>query len=114
MTHVCDFLSIHWKEKLWLISLNYHPKFSQLGMNYLIGLNLHMDNLKVQQISLKITIILFITRVKLSNLSILCFTKLYNQIPEIIRPHNQATLMHYYNTLPATYHIGLKKRMLII
>jgi hypothetical protein len=23
------------------------------------------------------------------------FTKLYNQIPELIRPHNQATFMHY-------------------
>jgi hypothetical protein len=27
----------------------------------------------------------------------LCFTKLYNQIPELIRPHNQATFMHHYN-----------------
>jgi hypothetical protein len=25
----------------------------------------------------------------------LCFTMLYNQIPELIRPQNQATFMHY-------------------
>jgi hypothetical protein len=31
------------------------------------------------------------------------FTKLYNQILDIIKPHNQSTLMHYYNTLPASY-----------
>jgi hypothetical protein len=34
----------------------------------------------------------------------LCFTKLYNQIPELIRPHKQATFMHYYNALPSPYH----------
>jgi hypothetical protein len=28
------------------------------------------------------------------------FTKLYNQIPELIHPQNQATFMHYYNALP--------------
>jgi hypothetical protein len=28
------------------------------------------------------------------------FTKLYNQIPEIIHPLNQAAFMHYYNSLP--------------
>jgi hypothetical protein len=32
------------------------------------------------------------------------FTKLYNQIPELIRPQNQATFMHYYNELPFPYH----------
>jgi hypothetical protein len=37
------------------------------------------------------------------------FTKLYNQIPEIIKHHNQATLMHYYNTLPSTYHHRLEE-----
>jgi hypothetical protein len=34
----------------------------------------------------------------------LCFTKLYNQIPEVIRPHNQASLMHYYNSIPPSFH----------
>jgi hypothetical protein len=33
----------------------------------------------------------------------LCFTKLYNQIHELIQPHNQATFMHYYNALPSPY-----------
>jgi hypothetical protein len=33
----------------------------------------------------------------------LCFTKLYNQIPELIRPQNQASFMHYYNALPSSY-----------
>jgi hypothetical protein len=37
------------------------------------------------------------------------FTKLYNQIPYIIRPHNQGALMHYYNTLPAPYIHRLKE-----
>jgi hypothetical protein len=31
------------------------------------------------------------------------FTKLYNQIPELIHPQNQATFMHYYNALPSPY-----------
>jgi hypothetical protein len=31
------------------------------------------------------------------------FTKLYNQIPELIQPQNQATFMHYYNALPSPY-----------
>jgi hypothetical protein len=31
------------------------------------------------------------------------FTKLYNQIPELITPKNQATFMHYYNSLPYAY-----------
>jgi hypothetical protein len=38
------------------------------------------------------------------------FTKLYNQIPEIIRPHNQATLMHYYNALPSSYRHRLEEK----
>ena len=29
------------------------------------------------------------------------FTKLYNQIHELIRPQNQADFMHYYNELPS-------------
>jgi hypothetical protein len=31
------------------------------------------------------------------------FTKLYNQIPELIHPRNQAAFMHYYNSLPSPY-----------
>jgi hypothetical protein len=31
------------------------------------------------------------------------FTKLYNQILELILPQNQATFMHYYNYLPSPY-----------
>jgi hypothetical protein len=31
------------------------------------------------------------------------FTKLYNQILELIRPQNQAAFMHYYNSLPSPY-----------
>jgi hypothetical protein len=31
------------------------------------------------------------------------FTKLYNQIPELIRPQNEAAFMHSYNALPSTY-----------
>jgi hypothetical protein len=38
------------------------------------------------------------------------FTKLYNQIPEVIRPHNQASLMHYYNTLPPSYRHRLEEK----
>jgi hypothetical protein len=38
------------------------------------------------------------------------FTKLYNQIPEIIRPHNQVALMHYYNALPSSYHHRLEEK----
>jgi hypothetical protein len=36
------------------------------------------------------------------------FTKLYNQIPELIRPQNQSTFMHYYNALPYPYHYRLE------
>jgi hypothetical protein len=32
------------------------------------------------------------------------FTKLYNQIPKLIFPQNQATFMHYYNALTPPYH----------
>jgi hypothetical protein len=31
------------------------------------------------------------------------FTKLYNQIPKLIHPQNQATFMHYYNSLTYPY-----------
>jgi hypothetical protein len=31
------------------------------------------------------------------------FTKLYNQIPELIHPQNQVTFMHYYNALTSSY-----------
>jgi hypothetical protein len=38
------------------------------------------------------------------------FTKLYNQIPELIRPQNQATFMHYYNALPFLYRHRLEEK----
>ena len=38
------------------------------------------------------------------------FTKLYNQIPKLIRPQNQATFMHYYNALPSPYHHRLEEK----
>jgi hypothetical protein len=31
------------------------------------------------------------------------FTKLYNQIIELICPQNQVAFMHYYNSLPSPY-----------
>jgi hypothetical protein len=37
------------------------------------------------------------------------FTKLYNQIPELIHPQNQASFMHYYNALPSLYHHRLEE-----
>jgi hypothetical protein len=40
----------------------------------------------------------------------LCFTKLYNQIPELIHPQNQAAFMHYYNALPSPYHHRLEEK----
>jgi hypothetical protein len=40
----------------------------------------------------------------------LCFIKLYNQIPELIRPHNQAAFIHYYNALPSPYHHRLEEK----
>jgi hypothetical protein len=69
MALVCVSFSTHWKGKLQLTSLNYHQMFSQLWLNCHIGLSLHMDNLKVEQTSSNNIIILFITRVKWSNLS---------------------------------------------
>jgi hypothetical protein len=38
------------------------------------------------------------------------FTKLYNQIPELICPQNQAAFMHYYNALPSPYHHRLEEK----
>jgi hypothetical protein len=38
------------------------------------------------------------------------FTKLYNQIPELIRPQNQASFMHYYNALPSPYRHRLEEK----
>ena len=40
----------------------------------------------------------------------LCFTKLYNQIPELILHQNQAAFMHYYNALPSPYHHRLEQK----
>jgi len=40
----------------------------------------------------------------------LCLTKLYNHIMEIIQPHNQASLMHYYKELPSSYHHRLEEK----
>jgi hypothetical protein len=39
-----------------------------------------------------------------------CFTKLYNQIYELIQPQNQASLMHYYNALPSPYHHRIEEK----
>jgi hypothetical protein len=38
------------------------------------------------------------------------FTKLYNQIPELIRHQNQAAFMHYYNSLPSPYRHRLEEK----
>jgi hypothetical protein len=38
------------------------------------------------------------------------FTKLYNQIHELIRPKNQAAFMNYYNALPYSYRHGLEEK----
>jgi len=38
------------------------------------------------------------------------FTTLYNQIPELIRPQNQADFMHYYNALPSPYRHRLEEK----
>jgi hypothetical protein len=35
---------------------------------------------------------------------------LYNQIPELIHPQNQAAFMHYYNTLPSSYRQRLEEK----
>jgi hypothetical protein len=69
-----------------------------------------MDNLKVQQTLLKEYNNLVYNKGETIKSFNLCFTKLYNQIPEIIRPHNQATLMHYYNTLPVAYRHRLEEK----
>jgi hypothetical protein len=38
------------------------------------------------------------------------FTKLYNQIPELITPQNQATFMHYYNSVPSPYRRRIEEK----
>jgi hypothetical protein len=38
------------------------------------------------------------------------FTKLYNQIPELILLQNQSALMHYYNALPSHYHHRIEEK----
>jgi hypothetical protein len=38
------------------------------------------------------------------------FTKLYNQIPKLIHPQNQAAFMHYYNALPSPYRHRLEEK----
>jgi hypothetical protein len=38
------------------------------------------------------------------------FTKLYNQILELILHQNQASFMHYYNSLPSPYHHRLEEK----
>jgi hypothetical protein len=38
------------------------------------------------------------------------FTKLYNQISELIHPKNQASFMHYYNALPSPYRHRLEEK----
>jgi hypothetical protein len=38
------------------------------------------------------------------------FTKLYNQIPELIHPQNQVAFMHYYNALPSPYRHRLEEK----
>jgi hypothetical protein len=40
----------------------------------------------------------------------LYFTKLYNQIPELICPQNQAAFMHYYNKLPSPCHHRIEEK----
>jgi hypothetical protein len=40
----------------------------------------------------------------------MCFTKLYNQIPQLIQPQNQDTFRHYYNELPPPYHHRLEEK----
>jgi hypothetical protein len=38
------------------------------------------------------------------------FTKLYNQILELISPQNEATFMHYYNALPSSYRHRIEEK----
>jgi hypothetical protein len=38
------------------------------------------------------------------------FTKLYNQILELILPQNQAAFMNYYNSPPSPYHHRLEEK----
>ena len=38
------------------------------------------------------------------------FTKLYSQLPKVIRPHNQDSLIHYYNAIPPYFHHRLDEK----
>jgi hypothetical protein len=38
------------------------------------------------------------------------FTKLYNQILEMIHPHNQAAFIQYYNAFPSSYRHRLEEK----
>jgi hypothetical protein len=38
------------------------------------------------------------------------FTKLYSQIPEIIRPYNHYASLHYCNTLPVAYRHRIEEK----
>jgi hypothetical protein len=40
----------------------------------------------------------------------ICFTMLYNQIPELIFPQNQDSFMDYYNSLPSPYRHRLEEK----
>jgi hypothetical protein len=40
----------------------------------------------------------------------LSFTRLYNQILELIHPQNQAAFMHYYNAFPSLHHHRLEEK----
>ena len=38
------------------------------------------------------------------------FRRLYNHIPELIRPNNQAAMIHYYNTLSPIFRNMLEEK----
>jgi hypothetical protein len=40
----------------------------------------------------------------------ICFTKVYNQIPKLIFPHNQVAFIQYYNAFPSSYHHILEEK----
>lgn len=42
------------------------------------------------------------------------FTKLYNKIPKVIRPHEQAPLIHYYNIVPHVYKNMLEEKLFLV
>jgi hypothetical protein len=65
------------------------PNLFSTWDKFVTGLNQLMDNLKVPINLLKSYNNLTYNQGETINDFNLCFTKLYNQIPEIIRPHNQ-------------------------